>query len=165
MPLSVTGNLDVSIRAAETLANGLGTGQLSPSLPVNLAFGSGVGAGNIQYVFSKSATAAAAPITYTLSALVDDLNRTIALSKVRAWVLANLSQVDGQLLTVGGAATNPWLAPFGDVSDKLVVRAGGVLVLAGPLATAYPVTAGASDQLKVDPGANTIPFKLMFLGE
>jgi hypothetical protein len=165
MPLNVTGNLDVTIRATESLVNGLGSGQLAPTLAVSLGFGSGTGANNIQYTWSKSATAAATPITYTLSALVDDLGRTIALAKVRAWVIANLSQVDGQFLTVGGAGTHPWLAPFADVSDKAVIRAGGVLVLAGPLATAYPVVAGTSDQLMIDPGTFTIPFKIMILGE
>jgi hypothetical protein len=165
MPLNVTGNLDVSIRAAEKVTVGLGSGQLAPSLAVNLAFGTGTGANNVQWSFSKSATATAAPVTYTLSALVDDLGRTIALTKVRAFVIAHLGTVDGQPLTIGAAATNPWLAPFADVSDKLVIRAGGVLVMAGPLATGYAVTAGSSDQLKLDPGANTIPFKTFFMGE
>jgi hypothetical protein len=165
MPQVVTGNLNVSLTATETIAAGLASGQLSPSLAVALAFGAGTGSGNVQWVWSKSATAAAAPVTYTLSALVDDLGRTIALTKVRALVIAHLGTVDGQPLTAGGASSNPWLAPFADVSDKAVIRAGGVLVLAGPLATAYPVTAGSSDQLKLDPGANSIPFKIMIVGE
>jgi hypothetical protein len=165
MPLNVTGNLDVTIRATESLVVGLGSGQVSPALTVSLAFGNGTGAGNIQWTFSKSATAAAAPVTYTLSSLVDDQGRSIVLAKVRAFVIAHLGSVDGQPLLVGGAATNPWAAPFADVSDKLVVRAGGVYAFGGPLATGYAVTAGSSDQLKVDPGANTIPFKIFFLGE
>jgi hypothetical protein len=40
-----------------------------------------------------------------------------------------------------------------------------VLALAGPLATGYVVAAGSSDQLKLDPGINTIPFKIMIMGE
>jgi hypothetical protein len=167
MPLNVTGNLDVSIRATEATAVtiGLASVQVAPTLAVALSFGSGVGANKIQGLFSKSATATAAPVTYTLSALVDDLGRTIALTKVRALVIAHLGTVDGQPLTIGGATTNPWSAPFADVSDKVIIRAGGVLVLAGPLATGYAVTAGSSDQLKLDPGAATIPFKIFFLGE
>jgi hypothetical protein len=165
MPLNVTGNLDITIRAVESLVVGLGSGQLAPTLAVSLAFGNGTGSGNIQWTFSKSATAAAAPVTYTLSALVDDQGRTIVLAKVRAFVIAHMGSVDGQPLLVGGAATNPWAAPFGSATDRQSVRAGGVYAFGGPLATAYPVVAGSSDQLKVDPGANTIPFKLMFLGE
>jgi hypothetical protein len=165
MPLNVTGNLDVSIRATETLVVGLGSGQIQPSLAVSLAFGAGVGANNIQWTFSKSATATAAPVTYTLSALVDDQGRTIVLAKVRAFVIAHLGSVDGQPLLVGGAATNPWAAPFGSATDRQSVRAGGVYAFGGPLATAYPVVAGSSDQLKLDPGANTIAFKIFFLGE
>jgi hypothetical protein len=167
MPLNVTGNLDVSIRATEAtaVAIGLASVQIAPSLPVNLAFGAGTGALKIQQVWTKSATATAAPVTYILSALVDDFGRSIPLAKVRGIVIANLSGTDGQTLLMGGATTNPWLAPFGDVSDKVVIRAGGVLVMAGPLLTGYAVTAGASDQLKLDPGAATIPFKIFFLGE
>jgi hypothetical protein len=165
MPLNVTGNLDVSIRAAETIAVGLASGTLSPSLPVNLAFGAGTGALKIQQVWTKSATATAAPVTYILSALVDDFGRSIPLAKVRGIVIANLSGTDGQTLLMGGATTNPWLAPFGDVSDKLKIHASGVFALAAPLATGLGVTAGVSDQLKLDPGAATIPFKIFFLGE
>jgi hypothetical protein len=165
MPLNVTGNLDVTIRATENIANGLGSGQLAPTLAVSLAFGNGTGANNVNEVWTKSATAAAAPVTYTLSALVDDLGRTIPIAKVRGIVAANLSGTDGQTLTIGGAATNPWAAPFGSATDKLKIPAGGAFAMGAPLATGLGVTAGASDQLKVDPGANTIPFKLMFLGE
>lgn len=165
MPQNVTGELVVSIKAAETIANGLGTGQLSPSLAVTLTFGSGTGSGKVQQNWTRSATAAAAPVTYTLSAMVDDMGRSVPLAKVRGIVIANLSQTDGQTLTIGGAATNPWLAPFGDVSDKLKIHAGGVFALAAPLATGLGVTAGSSDQLKIDPGASSIPFKIFFLAE
>jgi hypothetical protein len=165
MPLNVTGNLDISIRATESLVNGLGSGQVAPALTVSLGFGNGTGANNINEVWTKSATAAAAPVTYTLSALVDDLGRTIPIAKVRGIVVANLSGTDGQTLTIGGAATNPWTAPFGSATDKLKIPAGGPFALGAPLATGLGVTAGASDQLKLDPGANTIPFKIFFLGE
>jgi hypothetical protein len=165
MPQSVTGNLNVSATATETISNGLASGSLSPALSVALAFAAGVGALKIQYTWTVSATATATPVTYTLSALTDGLGRSVPLTKVHAIVIAHLGTTDAQPLTVGGAASNPWVAPFADVSDKLKIAAGGVLALAGPLATGYAVASGSSDQLKLDPGANTIPFKILIMGE
>jgi hypothetical protein len=141
MPQVVTGNLTVTASATETVTNALASGSLSPILSVALAFGSGTGALKIQYTWSVSATATASPVTYTLSALTDGLGRSVPLTKVRGLVIAHLGTVDAQPLTVGGAA------------------------LAGPLATGYVVAAGSSDQLKLDPGINTIPFKIMIMGE
>jgi hypothetical protein len=165
MPQNVTGNLNVSVTATETLANGLASGSLSPGLAVTAAFGSGTGANKIQYTWTVSATAAATPVTYTLSALTDGLARSVPLTKVHTIVIAHLGVVDAQPLTIGGAASAPWLAPFGDVSDKVKIYAGGVLALSAPLATGFAVAAGTSDQLKLDPGANTIPFKIHIMGE
>jgi ABC-type sulfate transport system substrate-binding protein len=165
MPQVVTGNLNVSASATETIANGLASGSLSPGLAVSAAFAAGTGANKIQYTWTKSATATAAPVTYTLSALVDDLGRTIPLAKVHTLVIAHLGVVDAQPLTIGGAASAPWLAPFGDISDKIKIYAGGVLALSAPLATGFAVATGTSDQLKLDPGANTIPFKIHLMGE
>jgi hypothetical protein len=165
MAQSVTGALSVSATASEAITNGLSTGRLAPALAASLTFGTGTGANNVQYCWTKSATATAATVTYTLSALADDLGRSVPFTKVRCLVITHLGAVDAQPLTVGGAALHPWLAPFGDVTDKVVIRSGGCLVLAGPLTTGYAVTSGVSDQLMLDPGANTIPFKIMIMGE
>lgn len=162
----VTGNLSVSSTASETVTNGLASGTLGPSLSVSLAFTNGTGTTAIQYVFSYSETLAiSTPRTWTLSALTDSLGRSVPFAKVRSIVIANLATVDGYTITVGGAASNPWLAPFADVSDKLKVPAGGCLVLAAPLATAFAVTASSSDQLKLDPGANAVAYKILISGE
>jgi hypothetical protein len=51
--------------------------------------------------------------------LADDLGTTIAFTKVKILFIENTSAVD--TLSVGGAASNQWAAPFADVSDKLKI--------------------------------------------
>jgi hypothetical protein len=161
--LLVTGNPKVSTSAVETLTLGIGTGSFNMAASKTLTFSNGVGSGKVSQNYSISKTAAAAADTYTLSAIVDGLGRTIVFATIRMLVITNDSTVDGQPLLVGNAATQPWLGPLSVATTTMKVTAGGVLVIGGPLLTAYPVTAG--DKLKVDPGANSIPYTLHILGE
>lgn len=164
--MNVTANINLTARAIETLTLGLGSASVESPANLALAFANGTGANAVSLVFSKSATAAAStPDTYTLSALTDDVGRTVAFTKVRALIVINLDATDGHDLTVGGAGTNPWAGPFGTGTDALKVPAGGFLALVAPLATAFPVAAGSSDQLMVDPGAVSIAYKILILGE
>lgn len=161
--LSVTGNLKVTTSATENLTLGIGTGSFSMSAAKNLNFTNGTGANKIGQNYTISKTAAGAPDNYTLSAIVDGLLRTIVFVTIRMLVITNDSTVDGQTLLIGGASAPAWVGPFDDATATIKVPAGGVLVLGAPLLTAYPVTAG--DKLKLDPGANTIPYTMHILGE
>lgn len=58
---------------------------------------------------------------------------------------------------VGGASANQFLSPFGDASDVVRVKPGGLFLLVAPGATAYPVTAGTGDKLKVANSAAGTP--------
>lgn len=164
--MNVTADIKLTATAVETLTVGLGSAPVPSAIAQALSFTNGTGANNVNKVFSKSATAAAStPDTYTLSALTDDLGRTVAFSKVRVLIVINLETTDGHDLTVGNAATNPWVGPFGAGTNTVSIGAGGFLVLVAPLATAYAVTSGASDQLMLNPGANSVAYKILILGE
>jgi hypothetical protein len=47
----------------------------------------------------------------------------------------------------------------------LSCKASGAIVLVAPLTAAYPVTASTADQIVLDPGANTITYKILAFGE
>jgi hypothetical protein len=161
--LIVSGNLKVSTSASEALTLGIGTGTFMQAASKTLTFANGAGANKVSQNYSVSKTAAAAPDTYTLSAIVDGLGRTIVFTIVRMLYLTHDGAVDGQNLLFGNPATNPWAGPFDDATATIKIGPGGILILGNPLATGYPVTAG--DKIKIDPGANSIPYTLHILGE
>ena len=165
MSMNITANVNVAISVIETMTLGLGAGNVSTPENYNQAFAAGTGAGNAQLYFSKPATAAAAPDTYVLSALTDSQGRAVAFTKVRLWAIVNLDPTDAHVLTVGNAATHPWAAPFGSGTHTLKVSASGAMIRVAPLLTAFAVASGSSDQLMVDPGAFTISYQILLIGE
>lgn len=59
-------------------------------------------------------------------------------------------------VVVGGAASNAFLGPFADATDKIAVGPGGFLFQAEPANPAWPVTPATGDLLKVaNSGAGT----------
>lgn len=162
MSLVCNSTVQASIYQAETLTIGLTTDNVSETLGVSLSFTNGTGAGKVNERWTKGATATAAAVTYTLSSLTDALGRTIAFTKVRALLIVNKGT---NALTVGDAGTNPWVAPFGGATQTVTVPAGGALLLLAPDASGLAVTASSSDQLKIDPGANTVEFEISIVGE
>jgi hypothetical protein len=167
MPLTVNAKATIRIESVESLVIGLGTGTIPIDMIWSFSFTPGTGASKIQYRFSKSATTViSTPETFLLSALVDSEGRTMSFAKIRAWGLRNLSTNASAIMKVGAAATNPWAAPFDATSNKLIVRPNnGFHFDYAPDVNGLAVVGGASDQLKIDPGAFAIPYELFFLGE
>lgn len=163
MSLTVSGNVKCSVNYGETLTAGLGSGNVAATIGFTQALANGSGANSINECYSDSGTlAVSTPVTLTLSALTDDLSRTIAFTKVRVLAILNSGTAD---LKVGGAATHAWVGPFADATDIAVVKPGGILFLAAPDASGMAVTSGTSDQLKLDPGSTACDYKIVILGE
>jgi hypothetical protein len=167
MPLTVNAKATIRIESAEALAVGLGTGSIPMDRIWSFSLNPGTGADKIQYRWSRSGTTViSTPETFLLSALVDDLGRTMSFTKVRFWGLRNLSTNASAILKIGAAATNPWAAWVANVSDIVNVRPNNGFHLGyAPDVNGLAVVGGASDQLKIDPGAFAIPYELFFLGE
>lgn len=162
MPLDVTAGLTVRLKTQETLTLGIEIGQVPGDLNLALTFANGTGANAINQRWTKTRTATAAPDTWTLSAITDDLGRSIPFAKVRLVIIQNLGVAD---LKVGNAASHPWAAPFGSTTSMLRVPAGGFIIIAAPTAAGLAVGSGTSDQIMIDPGAATVDYQMVFLGE
>jgi hypothetical protein len=164
MPLNVTGNFNVTSVVSETITAGLGTSTLQANVSYQAQWAAGSGANAINQSITKTGTLAiSTPLTLVLSAITDDLGRTIAFTKVRELLIKNRGTAD---LTVGAAATNPWTAPFGGVTTaKTTIKPGGVFALAAPDVNGYAVGVGTSEQLKLDPGATACLYELVLKGE
>lgn len=163
MPQNVTARVDLRLVLDEFAALGGLDQHFDLGEFLATAFGNGTGANAINRSWRKSATAAAStPDTWTLSGLVDDYSRTIPIAICRLVLIFNRGTTR---LLVGGAAVDPWVAPFGGPTDRVVCPAAGWLGLCGPDAAGLGVTAGVSDQLKVDPETFSVDYLMIFLGE
>lgn len=273
MSLTVVGDLHVTASISETLANAFGGGKFTTPIDQDYSFGAGTGANNINEYWPVTSTASAAPDTWTLSSLTDGLGRSIALAKVRGFIIYIPAGVDGQDLQIrwptvavgtiptaaasgsdgtlsantylvsytfvnangestrspdqtvvvsatnhitvtlptlptGATGINVYLSTAGGVTGTetkqnllpitttsytitalaagpafpivntcyyrgwvgispagVPLRAGGMVVLCAPMATSNPVTTTTGDQIVIDPGANTITYKILAFGQ
>ena len=93
-----------------------------------------------------------------------DNSLEIALAKVKAILLVNLADSDGEDLVVGAAASDEWLGPFGRSGDSLTVPAGASLLLVNQK-SGWPVSAGSADTLRItNAGHSDIDYKIAVLG-
>lgn len=164
--MNVTGDVNLSVSADIAIADALSSGVIPDAISFVQALSNGTGAGKIQQRMAvKKTTVASTPDSYVLSSYVDPNFGTLALTAVRVIIIVNRSTTAGQDLIFEPDATQPWLAPFASVADgKYPIKAGGVLLLVDPN-NGFPVTAGSADRFKIDPGANAIPYSMLFLGE
>jgi len=101
--------------------------------------------------------------TLDLTALVTTF-ATIELALVKALFIRVLTLTPGYKLEVGAAASNQWLAPFGDVTDHLVLQAGGSLYLESPI-DGWAVAGGSKSLKLYNPSGGTIIFDIFIIGE
>jgi hypothetical protein len=167
--MNISATVLAALTITETLADGLVSGTLAGGIDLKADFTPGTGARQADLHWETPAAvtlAAGASITYTLSALVDGLNRTVAFARVRGFGVDNSgTTTDGYNLLVASGATNGWKATFGGVAGQFLVFAAGVEVKLAPLATGMVVTAGTSDQLTItNQGAGPATFTMALIG-
>lgn len=144
------------IRLQSVLSQSVGLGAANGQLTYEKNFGldSGVGANQANEVYHAVRNlAGGANETLDLNGvLVDALGQTVAFTKIKAILISNPGAQD---LTVGGAATNGFIAFCGSATDVIKVKPGGFLLMYAPDANGLGVTAATADQLKIANGAGT----------
>jgi hypothetical protein len=140
-----------------TGASGLLTLPASPPAVVSLTSGSG--AGQIQQQpFSVIATATASPVTLDLTTLTGIFG-TFGFAGLKMIYFKNLDST--HTISLGGGTD---AMPFGLVSATAeTVQPGGVIFRVAP-ATGWTVTSGSTNNLLIDPGANTVAYELFLVG-
>jgi hypothetical protein len=97
--------------------------------------------------------------------LTDAFGDVITLARMKVLLIyadpANVNDV-----VVGGAAANALVTPFGDPTDKVKVRPGGLLILVAPDVVAYGITAATADLLKVanGGGGTSVTYDIVIIG-
>ncbi len=132
---------------------------------MKLSLTNGTGDSKSDRIWMKSATAAGASDTYDLdggSDCVDAFGNGISFSKVRVLYIRNKSETTGEKLIISG----DWFstAVLGGTTPTLDIQPKGCLLLPA-LVDGYAITAVSADQLTINPGANTVSYDVIIIGE
>src|SRR6185312_7528683 len=116
--------LHLKIAAALASTPNLGSAQFALNYEKNDVLSTGSGASQASEVFSDTRTlASGANETLDLNgSLTDALGASVAFTKVKILMIRNNGTT---ALTVGGAATNGFISPFGTATDTIKVQPGG----------------------------------------
>jgi hypothetical protein len=149
MPQVVTQTVAVNNTVTEVLSLGTAVAaNLQEVSQPTYSYGTGTTAAAIDFVFQRTYTlAAGASTTLVLSALADDIGRTIAFARVKTLEVKITAKTGNDALTVGAAATNPIASLMGGTTPTFTVRRYHLVVADD--ATGFVVATGVADQLKI----------------
>lgn len=160
-------SLRVALEALLSASPDIGVVQHTINYGPGYTFTDGSGGDQITQVFTDTRTvAASANDDLDLNgALTNALGASVALTKVRA-VIVKAAAGNVNDVVVGGAATNAVNSIFGSTTHTLRVKPGGLLVLVAPDVTAYALTAGTADVLRITNGGagSTVTYDIVILG-
>jgi hypothetical protein len=132
---------------------------------ITLADGSGVNQASKLFSDKRTLIASASEDLDLAGALTDPLGAALTLTKVKL-LLITADPGNANDVVVGGAAANAFATPFGDATDKLKIKPGGILLLVAPNAGGYAVTAGTGDVLTVANGGagSSVTYSITVIG-
>lgn len=163
---TVTGRVNASVSATEGAVADLGTAAFNGALSYAQTYTSGTGNGAVDVLWSDTRTlAASARDSLDLSGvLTTALNQTFSPAKIKCVMVTALA-ANTNNVNIGGATAGGWIGFFGDVTDKIVVKPGGVFMDCSPN-TGFTVTNSSADALLIiNSGAGTgVTYSIMILG-
>lgn len=154
--------LRFSLSVAAQGTNTVSPQRFDPLMAALMAFDSGTGADqcDLAYVADRTLAGSTSEELDLYGGLTDAFGATLNFAE-----LVVLAITSDKALKVGGAASNA-VPLFSDVSDKAWVRAGGLLVMAGPNASGLcTVTNATGDKLKIEnTEATSATYRIGILG-
>jgi len=146
--MSVTATFSAALLAKKIVAGDLANAKSDAALSAAISFADGTGDGQVSKEWSDTRTVAGSGTdNIDLSgSLMDSQGVAVVFTAIKAIVISAPATNVGNFTI--GAGTNPFLWAFGDASDVLVLKPGGVIALAVPN-TGWSVAAGTADILKL----------------
>lgn len=130
------------------------------------SFTSGTGVNQVDICFDDTRSVAnGSPDDLDLAGgLVDIYGNTLTFAKIKAILIVNKSTTVGEILSVGGNASNQFINWVGDASDIIKIGPGGFFGLCNPSAAGYAVTASSGDILQIASDSGTISYRIQLWG-
>lgn len=161
--MAVTHDLTIRSRATATTTGDTGTPTFTSLVDLVAQYASGTNANQQDVLWEDTGSLAATTVDIDLrGSLTDKFGAAANFAKVTALIIKVNTTTTGHTLTVGGGS-NPWITWLGATGDKIVIGAGGVLILTAPV-DGFAATAGTGDILRLDSGLNTVSYTIQILG-
>lgn len=165
MPLS--SKVTVAVAADQTNLLDLATVSAPLAFARAYATDNGTGLGQADRIFHdrRTLSASATEDLDLAGVLVDPFGATITFARIKALIIA-ADPGNTNNVIVGNATTNGFISWVGAATHTVTVRPGGLLLLAAADATAYAVTAGTADLLKVlnSAGGTSVTYDVVLIG-
>lgn len=168
--MSLVTQMSLVLKAIQSSTNAFGNTVTDAAVfPFNsLKWTSGTGANQADLVYHARPTiSGSGSSNFDLAgSLTDQFGATIANARIKLIAIHNRAAIgSGFVLSIGGAASNPFINWVADSTDKINVRPQGLFLLAAPDATAYAVTAATGDILKIaNGGGSAVDLDLILIG-
>jgi hypothetical protein len=165
--MPATATLSASIVGLLSGTVDIGSVEHSLSYGPTIPFSDGTGANQINRIWADTRTLAASG-TEDLDlagSLVDAIGQSITFARVKA-ILIRPSAANTNNVIVGGASANQFLTWVGGATHTVTVRPGGLFAIGAPDATAYAVTAGTGDLLRIanSSSGTSVTYDIVILG-
>lgn len=165
MPLSAT--LQVNVNVTQTNVLDLETPSSALSFPLVSLLTNGAGASQANEKWSDErtlTTGANEDLDLSGTTLQNAFGINIAFLRIK-YVLVYSLPTNTTNLTIGAAAANGWIGPFGATTHTITLKPGGYWEVFDPSAAGYAVTAGTGDLLRITnaAGASAI-YRIIVIG-
>jgi hypothetical protein len=147
--------------------------QLSKTLSDTLATGTAIDCADRIYRATRTLAATTGEDLDLAGSLTDAFGATLTFARIKGILIKLNTTTAGYTLEVGGtvnqtgatATTNQFATWVGAAAHRIIVRADGIYFLWAPDVTAYAVTAGTGDLLKIyNPNAASITYDIILIG-
>ncbi len=169
MAVEQVGKCSVLLESLLTDINAMSNPQDLLAFRKDFGFANGTGANQADKRWSSAGRSLAGTTAEALDlagSLLDYRGNVITFARIRGIAIFNNAAIGAaNLIQVGGQATNQFINWVANSSDIVNVRPQGLLLLIAPDATAYAVTAGTGDLLRVaNSEVGTITYDIALLG-
>lgn len=166
MPL--TSSLTVQLGAALTRVDDIGStarDDLLWNFAKSLANGTGANQADRVWRDQRTLAASANEDLDLAGALTDALGGSAVFARVKA-IVVRASDANTNNVVVGGAASNQFVGPFGAGTHTVAVKPGGIFAVFAADATAWAVTAGTGDLLRIanSAGSTAVTYDIIIIG-
>lgn len=147
--MTQSASISFDVKVSQALAGDINTVRNNIALLRNFSFADGSGLNQTSKAWSDKRTlAGAASDSLDLAGiLLDAFGQAITFARIKAIAIA-AAATNTDTLVIGGG-TNAFASFLGAADNEIILRPGGMLLLAAPDATGYVVTASTGDILKI----------------
>lgn len=166
--MALNTGLRLEVETSLTKTDGLASASADVS-PWSYGFqwpdGTAANTANRLYQARRTLTASSTEDLDLAAVLTDTYGAAITFARIRM-IIVKAAAGNTNNVVVGGAATNTWVGPFGAATHTVAVQPNDIYMQVASGTTAWPVTAGTGDLLKIanSAGGTSVTYDIFLVG-